>query len=233
MCAGIVGPAFAGIVVATVIAYLMEDTFVSQAAIRIVPQQISGELVHSISSQDVSDRINGMAQQIESRNVLSSLIGQLRLIQRRTEARTHGRCTEHHAGCHSHSTSRRFDQPPKRQDLPAMKIQVLFAIASPPISCLRRPRLALYERQFAGTVEQPDFSEFFLTMSTITLNASSSRRSETPGLPATESEASCPSRCKPIWLQMSCARQRLSSLTEQAMRNNERRMTLDTHSPYL
>ena len=59
----IIGPAFAGIVVSTVVAYLMEDTYVSQAAIRIVPQQISGDIVRSINSQDVSDRINGMAQQ--------------------------------------------------------------------------------------------------------------------------------------------------------------------------
>ena len=70
----IIGPAFAGIVISTVVAFLMEDTYVSQAMIRVVPQQISGDIVHSISSQDVTDRIQGLAQQILSRQTLSSLI---------------------------------------------------------------------------------------------------------------------------------------------------------------
>src|SRR5258708_29431660 len=52
----------------------MTDTFVSQAVIRIVPQQISEELIKNTSSQDVSDRINGMAQQILSRSTLTNLI---------------------------------------------------------------------------------------------------------------------------------------------------------------
>ena len=70
----LIGPAFAGIVISTVVAFLMEDTYVSQAVIRIVPQQISGEIVHSISSQDASDRIAGMASSILSRQTLSVLI---------------------------------------------------------------------------------------------------------------------------------------------------------------
>jgi len=70
----LIGPAFAGIVISTVVAFLMEDTFVSSALIRVVPQQISGDIVHSISSQDVTDRIQGMAQQILSRSTLTSLI---------------------------------------------------------------------------------------------------------------------------------------------------------------
>jgi uncharacterized protein involved in exopolysaccharide biosynthesis len=70
----LIGPAFAGIVIATVVAFLMEDTYVSQALIRVVPQQISGDIVHSIGSQDVTDRIQGLAQQILSRQTLTSLI---------------------------------------------------------------------------------------------------------------------------------------------------------------
>src|ERR1700683_5026856 len=70
----LVGPAFAGIVISTVVTFLMEDTYISQALIRVVPQQISGEIVHSISSQDVIDRIQGMTQTILSRSTLSSLI---------------------------------------------------------------------------------------------------------------------------------------------------------------
>jgi uncharacterized protein involved in exopolysaccharide biosynthesis len=70
----LVGPAFAGLVISTVVAFLMEDTYVSKALIRVVPQQISGEIVHSISSEDVIDRIQGMTQTILSRSTLSSLI---------------------------------------------------------------------------------------------------------------------------------------------------------------
>jgi len=70
----LIGPAFAGIVISTVVAFMMEDTYESKALIRIVPQQISGEVVHSISSQDVTDRVQSMAQTILSRSTLTSLI---------------------------------------------------------------------------------------------------------------------------------------------------------------
>ncbi len=70
----IIGPAFAGIVISTVIAFMLEDTYESKALIRIVPQQISGEIVHSISSQDVTDRVQSMAQTILSRSTMTNLI---------------------------------------------------------------------------------------------------------------------------------------------------------------
>jgi succinoglycan biosynthesis transport protein ExoP len=70
----IVAPVLAGLVISTVVAFVMEDTFVSTALIRIVPQQISPELVQNVSAQDVADRINGMAQSILSRNTLTTLI---------------------------------------------------------------------------------------------------------------------------------------------------------------
>ncbi|MDQ2843079.1 MAG: hypothetical protein M3Y72_18975 [Acidobacteriota bacterium] len=70
----LLGPLFAGLVISTVVAYLWKDTYVSQALIRIVPQQISPEVVPEITSQDIADRINGMAQTIESHNTLSTII---------------------------------------------------------------------------------------------------------------------------------------------------------------
>src|SRR6478752_6591537 len=70
----LIGPAFVGLIISTVVAYMMQDTFVSQAIIRIVPQQISEELIKNTSAQDVSDRINGMTQQILSRGTLTNLI---------------------------------------------------------------------------------------------------------------------------------------------------------------
>jgi len=70
----LLGPLFAGLVISTVVAYLWTDTYVSQALIRIVPQQISPDVVPDVTAQDIADRINGMAQSIESHNVLSTII---------------------------------------------------------------------------------------------------------------------------------------------------------------
>ncbi len=70
----LLGPLFAGLVISTVVAYLWRDTYVSQALIRIVPQQISTDIVPDITAQDITDRINGMAEAIESYNTLSTII---------------------------------------------------------------------------------------------------------------------------------------------------------------
>ncbi len=70
----LLGPLFAGLVISTVVAYMWKDTYVSTALIRIVPQQISTEVVPDITAQDVSDQINSMAQTIESHNTLSAII---------------------------------------------------------------------------------------------------------------------------------------------------------------
>ncbi|HSU29755.1 MAG TPA: GNVR domain-containing protein [Bryobacteraceae bacterium] len=70
----IVAPAFAGLVLSTVVAFFLPDTFMSQALVRIVPQQINPNMVQSVTSQDLADRISGMAQTIESRDNLTSLI---------------------------------------------------------------------------------------------------------------------------------------------------------------
>jgi polysaccharide chain length determinant protein (PEP-CTERM system associated) len=70
----LIAPAFAGLVIATLVAYLMPDTYVSTALIRVTPQQISPELIQNFTSQDVADRINGMSQTLLSHNTLSGLI---------------------------------------------------------------------------------------------------------------------------------------------------------------
>lgn len=70
----IIAPTFAGLVVSVVVAYSLPDVFVSQASIRVTPQQISPELIQNVTSQDVADRINGMAQIIYSRATLASVI---------------------------------------------------------------------------------------------------------------------------------------------------------------
>lgn len=70
----LIGPAFAGLVISTVVAFTLEDTYVSEALLRIVPQQISPELIKDINAQDVAERLNGMIQNIESRTSLVNII---------------------------------------------------------------------------------------------------------------------------------------------------------------
>jgi succinoglycan biosynthesis transport protein ExoP len=72
--AWLIGPAFLGLVLATVMAYLMNDTYLSRALIRIVPQQVPENLVQTAVNQQLADRINAMAETIESRNSLQSII---------------------------------------------------------------------------------------------------------------------------------------------------------------
>ncbi|MCU1291178.1 MAG: hypothetical protein JWP08_28 [Bryobacterales bacterium] len=70
----LLGPAFAGLVISTVVAYVTQDTYVSRALVRIVPQQIADNLVQNVNSQQLVDHINGMAESILSRNTLTNLI---------------------------------------------------------------------------------------------------------------------------------------------------------------
>lgn len=70
----LIGPAFVGLVLATVVAYLIDDTYVSRALIRIVPQQVPENLVQTAVNQQIADRLNAMAETIKSRNSLQSII---------------------------------------------------------------------------------------------------------------------------------------------------------------
>ena len=70
----IVGPTFAGLVIAVVLAFLWPDTFISTATMRITPQQISERLVPSNISTQMAERLLAMQQQIESRTQLQELI---------------------------------------------------------------------------------------------------------------------------------------------------------------
>ena len=54
----------------------------SWATIRVTPQQISPELISSVTSQDVADRINSMALVIYSRATMTSLINQYGLYKK-------------------------------------------------------------------------------------------------------------------------------------------------------
>lgn len=70
----IVGPLYAGIVIATVIAFFLPNTYVSRAMLRITQSQIPDSLVPATFNQQMSDRINQMWQEVQSRSSLSELI---------------------------------------------------------------------------------------------------------------------------------------------------------------
>ncbi|MCW5982852.1 MAG: hypothetical protein KIT09_32480 [Bryobacteraceae bacterium] len=67
-------PALAGLVIAVVVAFLWPDTFVSTAVVRVVPPQVPEKLVPSNVNMAMTYRIGAMAQTIQSRATLSSII---------------------------------------------------------------------------------------------------------------------------------------------------------------
>src|SRR5271168_2826958 len=75
----ILGPTFFGLVVATVVAFMMQNVYVSQAVMRITPSQISENIVASTINQRLTSRIQQMQQEILSRTSLSAIITDPRL----------------------------------------------------------------------------------------------------------------------------------------------------------
>lgn len=78
----LLAPVFFGLVLSTVIAYSIDDTYISRALIRLVPQQINESLVQTATSQQLADHINAMAESIKSRNTLTNLINTYGLYKR-------------------------------------------------------------------------------------------------------------------------------------------------------
>src|SRR5436305_7902559 len=70
----LIGPMFGGLVVAVVVAFLWNDTYVSTAVMRITPPQISSSLVPTVVNMQMTQRLQQMQQQILSRNSLIELI---------------------------------------------------------------------------------------------------------------------------------------------------------------
>src|ERR1700693_3058027 len=78
----IFGPFLLAVVVSVVGVYLYPDSYVSQAVVKIVPQQVPQNMVQSAINQQMSDRINSMAQTILSRSVLTTIINTFDLYKR-------------------------------------------------------------------------------------------------------------------------------------------------------
>jgi polysaccharide biosynthesis transport protein len=70
----IVGPSLAGIVVSTVVAFMLPNVYISQAEMQITPKQISENIVKTTINQQLTERIVGMENEILSRTSLSTII---------------------------------------------------------------------------------------------------------------------------------------------------------------
>ncbi len=70
----IIGPMFLGLVAAVVVGFLWPDTYVSQATLRIVPQQVPEKLVPSALNTQIGERLNQMQQEILSRTGIEEII---------------------------------------------------------------------------------------------------------------------------------------------------------------
>jgi len=75
----IAGPVLAGIVISTIVAFIMPNVYVSQAEMQITPAQVSDAIVKSTINQRLSERIMQMEQEILSRTSLSQIIQDPRL----------------------------------------------------------------------------------------------------------------------------------------------------------
>ena len=80
--AWIIGPAFAALVLAVVVAFLWPDTYVSTATIRVVPPQVPENLVSTNVNSAMSQRINSMYQTISSRGNLTNIANMYNLYPR-------------------------------------------------------------------------------------------------------------------------------------------------------
>ena len=70
----IAGPAFASVVLAVVAAFMWPDTYVSEATVQVEPPQVPERYVPSNVNEEMSQRINQMAQTVQSRANLVNII---------------------------------------------------------------------------------------------------------------------------------------------------------------
>ncbi|MGQ9917427.1 MAG: GumC family protein [Bryobacteraceae bacterium] len=79
--AWILGPAFLGLVLGVATAYLWEDSYIARGKIRITPPQVPARLVPGNVGEDLTVRINAIAQEIITRSSLQNLIQTYNLYQ--------------------------------------------------------------------------------------------------------------------------------------------------------
>lgn len=76
------GPAFAALVLSVVVAFLWPDTYMSQAMVQVIAPQVPERYVPSNVNSEMSQRINQMAQTVQSRANLINIIQSNNLYRR-------------------------------------------------------------------------------------------------------------------------------------------------------
>ena len=70
----VIGPTFAGLVIAVVVAFCWPDTYESRAIMRIIPQAVPANLVEGVGTSSMSQRLEQMEVQILGRTSLMAII---------------------------------------------------------------------------------------------------------------------------------------------------------------
>ena len=70
----IIGPTWAGLVIAVVVAFFWPDTYESTAVLRVTPQVVSERVVPETIDLEMAQVIEGLRTKITSRTFLTSLI---------------------------------------------------------------------------------------------------------------------------------------------------------------
>jgi uncharacterized protein involved in exopolysaccharide biosynthesis len=225
----IIGPAFAGLVISTFVAYLMEDTYVSQALIRIVPQQIATDMVSTVTTQDVSDRINGMAQQIKSRGTLTTLISNFGLYKAELKHEPMSDVLETMQENLKILPVMGLTNVQQTRSLPAMQVQFAYRdrfLANKVCrDIVSRFMNASSEESLSSQVATNSFmkDEFDRTQRTL---QEAETKLQTYRM---KNAGRLPDDMQTNIQQMNALGQRMSSLSDAATRNSERRMMMDSN----
>ncbi|HEY1947079.1 MAG TPA: Wzz/FepE/Etk N-terminal domain-containing protein [Bryobacteraceae bacterium] len=225
----IIGPAFAGLVIATFVAYLMEDTYVSTALIRIVPQQIATDMISTVTTQDVSDRINGMAQQIKSRGTLTTLINEFGLYKAELKHEPMSDVIETMQENLKILPVMGLTNVQQTRSLPAMQIQFAYRdrfLANKVCrDIVSRFTNASAEDSLSSQVATNSFMKDEFERAQRTLQEAE-RKLQTYRM---KNAGRLPDDMQTNIQQMNALGQRMSSLSDAATRNSERRMMMDSN----
>src|SRR5579875_580191 len=221
----LIAPAFLGLVISTVVAYSTQDIYFSKATIRVTPQQISDQLVQSVTSQDVADRISSMAQTILSRETLSNLVTTYGLYKKELQKMPMQDVVEAMRGAISITPVGGTNAGSKF--LPAM--QVGFAYSDPHkaqavCSDLVTRFMNLSTTDVAQSqAEAGDFINTELTQAKQDLEAAEKRLSDFRA----QNAGRLPEEMQSNMQEMNMLEGRAEQLTEQANRNTEQRMSYE------
>jgi polysaccharide chain length determinant protein (PEP-CTERM system associated) len=222
----LIGPVFAGLVISTVVAFLLQDTYVSHALIRIVPQQISETLVQNTSSQDMIDRISGMAQTIESRTTLTNLIqtNDLYKSERKSEP-LEDVINKMHEDIMIRPTMTLSTVPGK-----GLSMEVAFKYRDRMLAFKICQELVtrFMNLSTVDTMDSQTQAFYFLKGETEKAKADLDKLQQQIADYRTRHAGSLPEEMQGNFQQMTAVEQRLNSLSDAATRNSEHRMMLDT-----